>query len=474
MPGPLGQGALDNALRHAILGRLPGTAFLPHPAAAPEGTPALRPRDATLLEGADSSVVEALAPIFPGLLPAGLERRAELRALQVRRVPLAEVVDQLGGLEREPAWWRSLYGALAGADPEALGALPVPLATGRTVTGPRRVLLPSDDADWAGFPGYPEALAEALDLLDLRLAHPDAAHPLLAKLGAAIATPAGILETPEVRAAVARSLEIGEDDFEAAAELADAVLSLVKVAEARPGDHPWLARLALPDDEGELSRAGELILPDSPLALLARPEDAPYVDEDLLDRWGAEVLSAVGVLSDFVLVRAEDVVLDPDDLERLDPTAPADRAAGGAPTGLLDEAPDGLADWCEEVLEALNSDSADLGVPPVAAELLAVRDLDLVDEDAWPEALALLARPPYRDAVVTPVRVLLPDGTYTDLPPYTAWWLRDHPVLDGKEPAGCARPGPTCCCAASTTRPAPLWTSSSCMRSECAPRWPRC
>ena len=436
VPGPLGQGAVDNALRAAILGRLPGTAFLPHPAPVEEGTPALRPRDATLVEGADGSVVEALAPIFPGLLPAGLERRSELRALQVRRIALADVVDQLGGLEREPAWWRSLYAALVGADPEALGSLPVPLATGRIVTGPRRVLLPSDAADWAGFPGYPQALAEALERLDLRLAHPDAAHPLLTRLGAVTATPAGVLQTPEVRAAVARSLEIGEDDYEAAAELADAVLALVKAADAKPGDHPWLARLALPDDEGELSRAGELILPDSALAQLARPEDAPYVEEELLERWGVDVLAAAGVLSGFVLVRAEDVVLDPDDLERLDPTAPADRAAGGSPTGLLDEAPDGLADWCEEALEALHADDADFGVPPVAAELLAVRDLDLVDEESWPEALALLSRPPYREAVVTPVRVLLPGGGYTDLPPYTAWWLRDHPVLDGREPAG--------------------------------------
>ncbi|GAA0684639.1 hypothetical protein GCM10010193_43140 [Kitasatospora atroaurantiaca] len=436
VPGPLGQGALDNALRGAILKRLPATPFLPHPAPVEEGTPALRPRDATLLEGADRSVVEALAPIFPGLLPAGLERRTELRVLAVRRVPLAEVVDQLGGLEREPSWWRNLYAALAGADPEALGALPVPLADGRTVTGPRRVLLPSDAADWAGYEGYPEALAEALSLLDLRLAHPDAAHPLLAKLGANTATPAGVLDTPEVRAAVARSLEVGEDDFDAAVDLADAVLALVKAAEAAPGDHPWLARLALPDDEGELSRAGELILPDSPLAALAREDDAGYVDEDLLERWGPEVLAAAGVLNSFVLVRAEDVVLDPDDLERLDPTVPADRAAGGRPTGLLDEAPDGLAEWCEDALEALNADEGDLGVPPVAAELLAVRDLDLVDDRAWPEALALLARPPYREAVVNPVRTLLPDGSYVDLPPYTAWWLRDHPVLDGREPAG--------------------------------------
>ncbi|MEU4118247.1 molecular chaperone Hsp90 [Kitasatospora sp. NPDC028055] len=435
VPGPLGQGALDNALRAAVLSRLPGTPFLPHPGGVEEGTPALRPRDATLLEGADGSVVEALAPIFPGLLPAGLERRTELRVLNVRRVPLAEVVDQLGGLDRDPAWWRNLYAALGAADPEALGALPVPLADGRTVTGPRRVLLPSEDADWAAFPGYPESLAGALAALDLRLAHPEAAHPLLAKLGAGTATPAGVLDTPEVRAAVARSYDLADDDLDAALELADAVLALVKAAAPAVGEHPWLARLALLDDEGEPARAGELVLPDSPFAALAREEDAGWVDDELLERWGPEVLAAVGVLADFVLVRAEDVVLDPDDLERLDPTAPADRAAGGHPTGLLDEAPDGFAEWAEDALEALNADEV-LGVPPVAAELLAVRDLDLVDDDAWPEALAALARPPYRDAVVNPVRTLLPDGSYADLPPYTAWWLRDHPVLGGREPAG--------------------------------------
>ncbi|OKI00130.1 molecular chaperone Hsp90 [Streptomyces sp. CB02056] len=435
VPAPLGQGALDNALRAGVLSRLPDTPFLPHPAPVEEGTPALRPRDATLLEGADGSVVEALSPIFPGLLPAGLERRAELRVLNVRRVPLAEVVDQLGGLDREPAWWRNLYAALGAADPEALGALPVPLADGRTVTGPRRVLLPSEDADWAAFPGYPGSLAGALAALDLRLAHPEAAHPLLARLGAGTATPAGVLDTPEARAAVARSYELAEDDLDAALELADAVLALVKAAAPEPGAHPWLARLALLDDEGEPARAGELVLPGSPFAALAREEDAGWVDDELLERWGSEVLAAVGVLADFVLVRAEDVVLDPDDLERLDPTVPADRAAGGHPTGLLDEAPDGLAEWAEDALEALQADEA-VGVPPVAAELLAVRDLDLVDDDAWPEALAALARPPYREAVVGPVRTLLPDGSYADLPPYTAWWLRDHPVLAGREPAG--------------------------------------
>jgi hypothetical protein len=68
--------------------------------------------------------------------------------------------------------------------------------------------------------------------------------------------------------------------------------------------------------------------------------------------------------------------------------------------------------------------------------LVAVRDLDLVADDAWPQALALLAAPPLRDAVVTPVRLRLPDGGTAEVLPYAAWWLRDHPVLDGRRPAG--------------------------------------
>ncbi|MFF4651741.1 sacsin N-terminal ATP-binding-like domain-containing protein [Streptomyces sp. NPDC001380] len=472
VPGALGQGALDGALRRAVLGRLPDTPFLPEvpsPEKAdqpepeeyalaedgpeqgrPGGPRALRPREAVLLEGADASVVEAVAAVMPGLLPAGLERRPELRVLDVRRVPLAEVVDQLGGLDREPAWWRNLYGALAAADPEALGALPVPLADGRTVTGPRRVLLPGATEDWADAPdgwlGEDGDLGAVLALLDLRLVHPDAAHPLLERLGAGVATPAALLDTPEVRAAVARSVRLADDDPDEAEDVADAVLGLVRAAGAEPGDHPWLARLCLVDDRGEPAAAGELVLPGSPLAAVVREDDAAFVDDDLLEQWGPAVLEAAGVAGRFVLARAEDAVLDPDDLERLDPTAPADRAAGGEPTGLLDEAPDGLAEWCEDALEVLHLDDRDgrggpdagpgAAVPPVAVELLAVRDLDLVDDGAWAEALAMLARPPYRAAVVDPVRVLLPDGTTADVPPYAAWWLRDHPVLDGRRPAG--------------------------------------
>ncbi|MGW0842037.1 sacsin N-terminal ATP-binding-like domain-containing protein [Streptomyces sp. NPDC002787] len=468
VPGPLGKGELDGALRQAILERLPRTAFLPRAVApardgrlqdtaaaveAPEadtwpdvpnpfrghedsGAPsvegaeadewadaplALRPRDAEVVEGAGAETVRVLADVLPSLLPAGLERRAELRTLGVARLPLGDAIDRLAGLEKAPDWWRRLYDSLAGVDPDRLSGLPVPLADGRTTIGPRQVLLPTPDG--------PQTAPETLARLGLKVAHPDAAHPLLEKLGALPATPRAVLTTPQVRAAVAASLDDDggvwdeEDGRPDADELADLVLTLVRDAALDPGDEPWLGALALTDEDGELAPAGELVLPDSPFARVMREGELAFVDAELADRWGEQPLAACGVLANFALVRATDVVLDPDELEPRDGDfAEPDDA------GLLDA----VDVWCEDILDRF----PDSPVPPVATEIVAVRDLDLVDEDRWPEALALLARPPLRDALVQPVRILLPDGTHEVVRPYTAWWLRGHPVLDGRRPAG--------------------------------------
>ncbi|CAM5577048.1 MULTISPECIES: sacsin N-terminal ATP-binding-like domain-containing protein [Streptomyces] len=423
VPGPLGKGVLDGALRQAVLERLPRTAFLP-PAVEVKGDDelpeALRPRDAEIVEGAGADTVRVLAEVLPTLLPAGLERRAELRTLGVARLPLADAVDRLAGLEKEPQWWWRLYDSLAGVDPERLSGLPVPLADGRTTIGPRQVLLPAPDAARID--------PDVLGRLGLKVAHADAAHPLLEKLGALPATPRAVLTTPQVRAAVAGSLEddgaLGwEEDAPDAEELADTVLALVRDAGLEPGDEPWLGALALPDEDGELAPAGELVFPGSPFARVIREGELAAVDADLAERWGEQPLAACGVLAGFALVRAADVVLDPDELEpREGDYAEPDDA------GLLDA----VDVWCEDILDRF----PDSPVPPVATELVAVRDLDLVDDDHWPEALALLARPPLRDALVQPVRVLLPDGTHEVVRPYTAWWLRGHPVLDGRRPAG--------------------------------------
>ncbi|WP_149824596.1 sacsin N-terminal ATP-binding-like domain-containing protein [Streptomyces tailanensis] len=424
VPGPLGKGELDGALRQAILERLPRTAFLPR--AVPPGEDddlpaALRPRDAEVIEGAGADTVRVLADVLPSLLPAGLERRAELRTLGVARLPLGDAVDRLSGLEKAPDWWRRLYDSLAGVDPDRLSGLPVPLADGRTTIGPRQVLLPAPD-------GPQTASPETLARLGLKVAHPDAAHPLLEKLGALPATPRAVLTTPQVRAAVAASLDdeggaAWDEDAPDADELADLVLTLVRDAALDPGDEPWLGALALPDEDGELSPAGELVLPGSSFAQVMREDELAFVDAELAERWGEQPLAACGVLANFALVRATDVVLDPDELEPRDSDfAEPDDA------GLLDA----VDVWCEDILDRF----PDSPVPPVATELVAVRDLDLVDEDRWPEALALLARPPLRDALVQPVRILLPDGTHEVVRPYTAWWLRGHPVLDGRRPAG--------------------------------------
>ncbi|MDX3385132.1 molecular chaperone Hsp90 [Streptomyces niveiscabiei] len=478
VPGPLGKGELDGALRQAVLERLPRTAFLP-PAAAqgdrrgetagpafgvagelytgsaadapgsevlplpgddqgatsevlrlpaddPGATPevllpeALRPRDAEIVEGAGADTVRVLAEVLPTLLPAGLERRVELRTLGVPRVPLADVIDRLAGLEKDPDWWYRLYDSLAGTDPDRLSGLPVPLADGRTTIGPRQILLPLPDTATGTDP-------EVLARLGLKVAHEDAAHPLLEKLGALSATPRAVLTTPQVRAAVAASLDdddgAWDEDAPDAEELADTVLALVREAGLEPGDEPWLGALALPDEDGELVPAGELVLPGSPFASVIRADELAEVDHELAEKWGEQPLTACGVLANFALVRATDVVLDPDELEpREGDFAEPDDA------GLLDA----VDVWAEDVLDRF----PDSPVPPVATELVAVRDLDLVDDDKWPQALALLAQPPLRDALVQPLRILLPDGTHEVVRPYTAWWLRGHPVLDGRRPAG--------------------------------------
>ncbi|MFJ2090258.1 sacsin N-terminal ATP-binding-like domain-containing protein [Streptomyces sp. NPDC087901] len=451
VPDRFGKGELDGALRGAVLERLPRVAFLEpaaprDPAAEPDrwddwdagtesarrATTALRPIEAEVLEGVGAETVAVLAEVLPCLLPAGLERRSELRTLGVARVPLTEAMDRLAGLERDPGWWRRLYDSLAGVEPDRLSGLPVPLAGAvsqgadpgvpalpRTTIGPRQVLLPLPDA-------LTGPVLDRLGRLGLKVAHPDAAHPLLEKLGALPATPRAVLTTPQVRAAVAGSLDAGEiwdEDALDGDELVETVLTLVRDAGLEPGDEPWLGALALPDEDGELAPAGELVLPGSPFAAVMREGELAFCEADLADRWGEQPLTACGVLATFALVRATDVVLDPDELEPRDSDfAEPDDA------GLLDA----VDVWCEDILDQL----PDTPVPPVATEIVAVRDLDLVDDDAWPQALALLARPPLRDALTQPVRVLLPDGTTQSVRPYTAWWLRDHPVLDGRRPAG--------------------------------------
>ena len=436
VPGPVGRGELDARLASAIVTRLPGVPFLPAADVSgselSDGAPAqklagagvaerVRPRDAVLLGTSAARLAEWLAPVLPNLV-AGPAWHPAWAVLAVRRLSLAELADLLAALDREPAWWRGLYAAIAEVTAEEraeLGALPVPLADGRLVRGPRGLLLPGPGLTQAG----------QLAVLGLRVVDPEAAHPLLALLGAVEATPRSALEDPATRAAVVTSYDRAAEayyDDDSPQRVADAVLGLVAEADAAAGDYPWLADLALPGADGDWYPAGELLLPRAPLANVLA-EDTPFgvISEDFTARYDAKALRAAGVLSTFALLRAQDVELDESaiglDVDGAGEWAAASRATlrhGGPGTAPGQSGPDLSA-----------------GLPPVAIEVTAVRDLDLVAPDRWPQALDLLTRPPLRAALTEPARVRLPGGGHADIPSYTAWWLRRHVTFGGRRPA---------------------------------------
>lgn len=386
VPTGLAAGAVDAAVRTAALAALATAAVLP---TASPGR--VRPGEAVCVDtgAATEATVELLAGAVAGLLPAGWAapgRAGALAALGVRRWGAAEVVELLRGWQRPPAFWHRVYEALARVeDLDALAALPVPLADGRVVTGARGAYL----AD-----GPVPELAELA-----RLVHPEAAHPLLARLGARRAGPRELLE--ELRAAVAGSCE--EPDPSVRDRLAATVLGLVERAGLAVGELPWLAELALPGPGGQAWPAGDLVLAGGRLdGVVDVSGPLGLLDPDAARRLAPAALRAVGVLDTFAIVRATGVDLT---------APPAVDLDGG-----------------EEYLRAVAAGHREEDGPPILVELAGVADLDLVVD--WRRAWALLAgQPELRAAMLTPARC----GRRA-VPSYTAWWLSTHPVLDGACP----------------------------------------
>ena len=184
--------------------------------------------------------------------------------------------------------------------------------------------------------------------------------------------------------------------------MSDAVLHLVE-AELAAGSgsaaqRPWLGRLLLHDSDDVPTPATELALPGSLAADVLDPDIIGVVAPALAERWGVEVLQAVGVRAALAVVTVRDVVVgeqEPDD--------PALDAIDGWP----------------EYLEALG---ASCGPGAFIEELAAVADLDAVRGDAWPRILgALTTEPELRRALLEPVRA---DLGRQPFPSYLAWWLR--------------------------------------------------
>jgi hypothetical protein len=219
----------------------------------------------------------------------------------------------------------------------------VPLVDGRTLPGPRGTLPIDELADELS----------TMDITGLRVVHPQAAHPLLERLGARRGGPADLLDSAPLRDAVERSLDDAESGVDMSG-LVDVVLRLVTEIGARPGEYPWLGALALPDMVKDWRRADELALPGSAfLDLLAEDSPLGVLAGEVAEAWPATVLTATGVLDGFAVVDDED------------------------PAGPDHDLPDEI-DWWDTLSE-----------PP--GRVLAIRDLDLVDDDAWPAALRLLA-----------------------------------------------------------------------------------
>ncbi|MGC4938423.1 sacsin N-terminal ATP-binding-like domain-containing protein [Kribbella sp. DT2] len=423
VPTGLAAGALDGALRDEILSVLPTTPLLQGLESQPE---LVRPQDAVVVGGADEAFEVVLAPMVGGLVRERREDRTALDALGVRRVELAEVVDQLGAAGESPQWWRETYGALSGmvTDPllrEALGTLPVPLADGRLVRGVRGLLLPGRE--------LPSEVLATFGEYGVRVVHPDAAHETLERLGALPATPRTLLEDSAVRTAVEHSADADDPGL-----IAAAVLGVVAVDPSQADGLWWLSDLVLRDADGELVPANALVVPGSEAEAVLDEDEVAPIERDLLERYGVEALGAVGVLSSLGVVAAADVVLDelPEQLADLD----------------------GIEDWADDVAP----DGSRYGV--TVGELVAVRDLDWVTDDAWPRVLELFgSSPELRRALVDRPRVVGPDDRAYGVPSYAAWWIRERVLLEDGEPlAGRADPeaDPVL---ASLLDPAPEWTA---------------
>ncbi len=405
VPTGLAAGEVDATVRAAALRALVDAPLFPGDRRAAEVVVAD-------LGPASGPAADLLGGVLAELLPAGWAspaKAAALATLGVRRWDTAALVEALSGLDRPAPFWHDVYDALAdAADHDALAALPVPLADGRRVTGARGTVFAGQDLapvvqELAALADeLADAGADAADELRLRVVDPAAEHPLLLRLGARHADSADLLDV--LGAAVEDSHDLPDT---LRRRLSSVVLDLVGRLDLAPGALPWLADLPLPDASGRLRPAGDLVHPDSPLRPLLRPDaglgvlDAVTAASRRMDVW-----AAAGVLYGFVVERTEGVALDP-----------------GADTGLPDE-----GDYHADLL-------ARGPRLPVLDELVAIRDLDLVDD--WPAALPLLAADPEARAAILAPASLGGDPA----PSYPRWWLGRHPLFDGLTAAETLLPG---------------------------------
>lgn len=387
VPTWLPRGRLDADLCEAVVAELHGAPVLSGRV----------PADVTVIDGEVShALVEALAPTGLGIVAVERRQLGAARRLGAQVCSLADVIDALpDGLT--PRQWREVYGALAPyADQdrsvrEALDAILVPCTDGSTVRGPHGLLLSQG-------PNPP-----ALD--GLRVVHPDAAHPLLHRLGALPDDEPAVLALPAVEQAVRRAgddlLDRDVDDTveidagpaaDPAADLLAVIAMVDRVVAVRdlaPADLPaWFSLLPLPGDDGVWQRAEEVSWPGTWAALHL---DLNTVEVESLTSLTEATARVLGVRFDLVAR-----LVEPDDED------------AGLP---------GWADYADYLHAVLGPDEP-------ADAVWTIADLDVVHDDSWPAVLERLSHDPdLRRAVVTGLRSTAP-GT-GEAVSYAAWYLRD-------------------------------------------------
>jgi len=446
VPSGLPAGTVDALVREAAVDALRRTPLLAaagperpdeddpladpvRPGAAPGASRLARPVGSRVLlgdVGGDPRVRDVLG--VPGLVSVPAHLLPVARALGVEVLDLATVVDGLPAHE-DPARRRALYDALAphAGDrgvAEALASLPVPLADGRTVRGARGLLLVEGLAGGTDGPRGADATAEPaapaaptapaapavptvrdVAALGLRVVDPEAAHPLLERLGARRAGARDLVVHDALRErvlAVAAAADDGED-VDAATRTLLALVAIAAGESAQGLDAPfWWGELPLPAGDGGTAAARSLVLPGS---WGSRHLDLDPVDAAVVERWGAATLRAVGVVDGPAVHAVRDVLVP---------------VPGEEPDLAAHEPQGWLSDW-SRYLDHL----ADvLGPGTYVGDVAAVADLDAVADDAWGEVLATLAAdPPARAALLDPVRAA---GRERAAPSYTAWWLREE------------------------------------------------
>lgn len=416
VPTGLPAGRLDAEVREAALEALRDAPLL---AGRPGG-------DAVVVDGeVGEALVDALQPTGLGVVAVALRHRAAARLLGATTMSLADVVDALPSGLSAPQWYR-LYDALAPsvdgdrAVREALAAILVPLADGTTTRGPRGLVVAG-----AHVPG--------LDALGLRVVHPDAAHPLLLRLGALAADDPLVLALPAV-GTVARDAtdDLLDTDVDPDAGWPEDVAALLVLvagvaaaggAGANPGLPGWLGDLPLPAEDGAWRPADELAWPGS---WAAEHLDLALVDVPGGPAWEPLALAtarALGVRERLVVRTVADHVTG------LDAHLAGDDARGGPGHGGTrggGTSHEPVPGWDEydEYLTAV------LGADRPVGDVLVVADLDVVHRDAWGAVVdALSEEPQARAALLTPVRAQDVPTTASGGAPaavsYAAWYLRD-------------------------------------------------